>query len=249
MSTQSVALVTGATSGIGAATAKAYAAKGYAVVVSGRREDRGQAVVDDIIANGGTAHFIQADVSDEAQATALVAATVEKYGRLDTAFNNAGIEGDLWTPLHETTRENYDNVFNINVWGIVATMKAEITYMSQNGGGSIVNNASVAGLNGFGGMSVYTASKHAVVGFTKNGALEYAQAGIRVNAVAPGPVQTDMYDRFATGELKEQINAMVPMGRPGTPEEIASAVLWLSDPANSYTTGQTVAIDGGYVTQ
>lgn len=247
MSDSNVALVTGATSGIGADSARALAAAGYRVVVAGRRADKGQAVVDSITATGGTASFIAADVSDDSSVEALVAKTVDTYGRLDVAFNNAGIEGDLFVPSHEQTRANFEQVFNVNVWGVLKSMEAEIPAMLANGGGAIVNNASIAGLVGFPGMSVYSASKYAVVGLTKNAALEYAGQGIRVNAVAPGPIETEMFDRFANDEFKAGLEQMIPMGRAGTGSEVASAVTWLLDPTNSYTTGQVVAVDGGYV--
>ena len=244
-----VALVTGATSGIGEATAKAYAAAGAKVVVSGRRAEKGQGVVDAITSAGGTATFIQADTSDEAQVKQLVEQTVATYGGLNVAFNNAGVEGDVMIPSTEQTRENFAHVMDINVWGVLAAMKHEIPAIIASGGGSVVNNASVAGLVGFNAMSTYSASKHAVAGLSKVAALEFAQAGVRVNAVAPGPVETDMYDRFANDEIKEMIKAVVPMGRAGSSDEIASGVLWLTHPSNSYTTGQVLAIDGGFVTQ
>ena len=249
MSESKVVLVTGATSGIGAATAEAFAAAGNRVVLSGRRADKGEELVAKIRAAGGEATFVQADVSDPEQIKSLVGRTLETYGRLDVAFNNAGVEGDSFVPTADQTAENYRQVFDINVEGVLNSMKAQIPAMLESGGGAIVNNASIAGLLGFNGMSVYAASKHAVVGLTRNAALEYAQAGIRVNAVAPGPIETEMYDRFADEAVREQVNAMVPMGRSGQPEEIASAVLWLADPKNSYTTGQVIAVDGGFTSQ
>jgi len=249
MSTSNVILVTGATSGIGAATAKAFAAGGHRVVLAGRRADKGRAVVDEIHAAGGEASFFSADVSKPGEIQSLVENAIGTYGRLDAAFNNAGVEGDAFVPVHEQSAENFRQVFDVNVEAVLNCMKAEIGAMLKTGGGAIVNNASIAGLLGFNGMSVYTASKHAVVGLTRNAALEYAQQGIRVNAVAPGPIETEMYDRFANDEVREQINMMVPMGRAGQPEEIASAVMWLADPANSYTTGQVIAVDGGFTTQ
>lgn len=249
MNTSLVSLVTGATSGIGEATARAFARRGDRVVLAGRRFDAGEAVAGSIRDAGGEAVFVQTDVSDPAQVRALVGRAVEVYGGLDVAFNNAGIEGDVFTPTHEQTLDNYQQVFDVNVRGVLDSMRAQIPAMLERGGGVIVNNASIAGLVGFGGMSVYSTSKHAVVGLTRNAALDYAQQGIRVNAVAPGPIETEMYTRFATPEVAEQIAQMVPMGRAGKPEEIASAVLWLTDPANTYTTGQTIAVDGGFTTQ
>ncbi len=249
MSESNVILVTGATSGIGAATAKAFAAAGHRVVLAGRRADKGLAVVDAIRAEGGEATFFPADVSNPEEVQSLVDKTLETYGRLDAAFNNAGVEGDTLVPFHEQSAENYRHVFDVNVEAVLNCMKAQVPAMLQSGGGAIVNNASIAGLVGFNGMSVYGASKHAVIGLTRNAALEYAQQGIRVNAVAPGPIETEMYDRFANDEVREQINTMVPMGRSGTAEEVASAVVWLADPANSYTTGQVIAVDGGFTAQ
>jgi NAD(P)-dependent dehydrogenase (short-subunit alcohol dehydrogenase family) len=249
MKNSNVALVTGATSGIGAATAKAFAAAGYRVALAGRRADKGQAMADEITRAGGKAAFFTTDVSDPDQVRSLVGKTLETFGRLDAAFNNAGIEGDVFVPVHQQRPENFKQVFTVNVEAVLNSMKAEIAAMLEHGGGAIVNNASVAGLVGFNGMSVYTASKHAVVGFSRAAALEYAPQGIRINAVAPGPIETEMFERFANTEVRAQVEKMVPMGRMGRPEEIASAVLWLVDPQNSYTTGQVIAVDGGFTAQ
>lgn len=250
LSESPVALVTGATSGIGRATALAFGRAGYRVALAGRRADRGEALAREIAAAGGEASFFPTDVSDPAQLRGLVESTVGRYGRLDVAFNNAGVEGDVFVPLHEQAPENYARVFDVNVRAVLEAMQAEIPAMIASGGGAIVNTTSVAGVIGFPGMSVYTASKHAVSGFTRAAALEYAGQGVRVNAVAPGPIETEMYDRFAADEeTRAQIRTMVPMGRAGTPEEIAHAVLWLADPLNTYTTGQVVAVDGGMTAQ
>lgn len=249
MSASQVVLVTGGTSGIGEATARAFASKGHKVVLVGRRAEKGEAVATSIREAGGEATFIAADLSQEGQAQRVVDETIEKYGRLDVAFNNAGVEGDAFVPTHEQTSENYRRVFDVNVESVLDSMKAQIPAMLEKGGGAIVNNASIAGLLGFNGMSVYAASKHAVVGLTRNAALEYAPHGLRVNAVAPGPIETEMYDRFANDDVRAQINTMVPMGRAGRPEEIASAVLWLCDADNTYTTGQVIAVDGGFTAQ
>jgi NAD(P)-dependent dehydrogenase (short-subunit alcohol dehydrogenase family) len=249
MTEHHVALVTGATSGIGAATAKALGAADYRVVLAGRRADKGRAIVQEIQRAGGQAAFFATDVSEPDAVRSLVGKTLETFGRLDAAFNNAGIEGDLFVPVHQQTPDNVRRVFDVNVEAVLNCMKAEIAAMLEHGGGAIVNNASVAGVVGFPGMSVYTASKHAVVGFSRGAALEYAKQGIRVNAVAPGPIETEMFERFANDEVRAQIQATVPMGRMGRPDEIASAVLWLVDPRNSYTTGQVIAVDGGFTAQ
>ena len=245
-----VILISGATSGIGAATALAFGKQNYQVVVSGRRQDKGQAVVDAIHETGGEATFIACDVSEPAQIEALVRQTIDTYGRLDVAFNNAGIEGDAFVPTHEQNIDNYTRVFDVNVRGVLLSMKAQIPAMLSNGGGAIINNASIAGLIGFQGMSIYSASKHAVIGLTKTAALEYAGQGIRINAVAPGAVVTEMFERFAADEeVQNMVEASHPIGRAGTAEEIASAVLWLADANNSFTTGQTIPVDGGFTAQ
>ena len=247
-----VALVTGATSGIGRTTAIAFAREGAQVVVSGRREKEGDEVVSLIKENGGEATFLKTDMAKEADVVALVAKTLSTYGRLDAAFNNAGIEGEIGKQTHEQSVENYREVIDINVLGVLLSMKHEILAMQKNGGGAIVNNSSVAGLIGFPGMGVYVASKHAVIGLTKSAALEYATQGIRVNAVSPGGIETPMFDRFTGGngtDLHHQIEALHPIGRAGQPEEIAEAVLWLCSERASFVTGQSLAVDGGWTAQ
>jgi NAD(P)-dependent dehydrogenase (short-subunit alcohol dehydrogenase family) len=245
-----VALITGGTSGIGRATAVAFAREGAKVVVTGRREREGQETVDLIKKAGGQAIFLKTDVAEEADVKAMVEKTVATYGHLDYAFNNAGIE-QLPTPLLEQTEEAFDQIININVKGVWLSMKHEIPQMLKNGGGAIVNMASVAGLIGFPGIPIYIASKHAVLGLTKSVALEYAKSGIRINAVSPAAIETDMVDRFVgkEGDARQQLASMHPMGRMGKPEEIADAVIYLCSDRASFVTGQSLALDGGFTTQ
>ena len=248
--TGKVVLVTGGTSGIGKATALAFAKEGAKVVLSGRREKEGAAVVKEITSAGGTAHFVPADVAKEADVKRLVDETVAKFGRLDVAFNNAGVE--LMGPLTEVKEDDYRRVFDINVWGVIASMKYEIPAMLKTGGGAIINTSSVAGHVGMGGAGVYVATKHAVEGLTKTAALEFAKQGIRVTAVAPAAIETDMIDRFAGPEGSESrkgLEAMHPVGRMGQVEEIAAAVLYLASDAAKFTTGISLPVDGGMLAQ
>jgi NAD(P)-dependent dehydrogenase (short-subunit alcohol dehydrogenase family) len=244
-----VVLITGATSGIGKTSALAFAKAGAKVVVSGRRETEGFAVVAEIKAAGGEATFVKADVAVDDEVKALVAATLETYGRLDVAFNNAGVE---WGgPTTEATEADFRHTFNINVWGVAASMKYEIPAMLKSGGGSIINTSSVAGHIGMPGASLYVASKHAVEGLTKTVALEYAKQGIRVNAVAPAAIETDMIDRFVgkEGDQRNYLAGVHPIGRMGKPLEIANAVLFLASEEASFITGTSLAVDGGWLAQ
>jgi len=223
-----IALVTGGTSGIGSATAIAFAREGAKVVFSGRRITEGNEVVSLIKTNGGEGTLVRADVSSEADVSALVAKTLSAYGHLDTAFNNAGIEGNVGKQTHEQAVENYRAVMDINLLGVLLAMKHGVSPLLKNGGGAIVNNSPVGGLVGFPGVGVYVASKHAVIGLTRTAALEYATQGIRVNAVSPGCIETPMFDRFTAtigSDAHDQMAAMHPIGRTGRPEEIAEAVL------------------------
>ena len=244
-----VALVTGGTSGIGKTTAIEFARAGAKVVLTGRREKEGAQVVDEIRKLGGDGAFVRADVAKDADVKAMVDFAVGKYGRLDIAFNNAGVE---WTgPLDQATEAEYRRVFDINVWGVLNSMRHEIPVMLKNGGGAIVNNSSVAGHVGLGQVSVYIASKHAVEGLTKSVALEFAKQNIRINAVAPGVIATDMLDRFAgkESEMRDSLTSIIPVGRIGAGEEIAAAVLYLSSDDAKFTTGTSLVVDGGYVAQ
>ena len=242
--TDKVVLVTGGTTGIGRATAAAFAREGAKVVISGRREKEGQEAARAIRAEGGEIHFVQADVSREDDVKRMVAETVQKYGRLDIAFNNAGVE-QAPTSIVDQTEADYDLVMDVNVKGVFFSLKHEIPAILKSGGGSIVNTTSVAGLVNLAGVPAYVASKHAVIGLTKSAAIEFAKQNIRVNAVAPAAIETPMIDRFLEHIPREAMNAMHPIGRLGKPDEIASGVLWLSDPTASFVTGHTLTIDGG----
>jgi NAD(P)-dependent dehydrogenase (short-subunit alcohol dehydrogenase family) len=243
-----VVLITGSTYGIGKATAIAFALRGAKVVLSDYIADIDTEKI--IQENGGEAIFVPCDVSKEEDIKNLVAKAVEKYGRLDFAFNNAGIEGNA-APVTDCDLNNWDNTININLKGVWLCMKYQIPEMLKSGGGSIVNNASIAGLVGFSGVPAYVASKHGVVGLTKNAALDYAKQGIRVNAVCPGVIQTPMIDRFTHGD-ESALNLLKqgkPMGRLGVPEEIAETVVFLCSDGASFITGQAIAVDGGWTTQ
>ena len=241
-----VALVTGGTSGIGRATAVAFGEAGAKVVLSGRREAEGEETAALIRDTGAECLFVRSDVSDEAEVQALVEKTIATYGRLDCAFNNAGIEPSL-KPLHEQSIEDFDKLMSINVRGLFLCMKYEIQQMLNQGSGVIINNSSMGGLIAFPGVSPYVASKHAVMGLTRSAALDYAKQDIRINAVNPGLIATAMIDRLSSGSTDtDDFASMVPMGRMGQAAEIAQAVVFLCSDAASYITGQPLVIDGGF---
>ena len=241
-----VALVTGGTTGIGRDTAVLFAKAGAKVVVSGRRETEGKETSNLIRAAGGDGLFVKSDVSKPSDVRSLVQKTVEKFGRLDIAFNNAGIEGK-WVPLIEQSDEDWDAVIGINLKGTWLCLKYEIQQMLKQGsGGTIVNMSSVAGLMGAAGAGVYCASKHGVIGLTRTAALEYARSGIRINAVCPAVIETAMADRaFADPEANKRVLALHPIGRFGKPMEVAEAVLWLCSSKSSFMTGHYIVLDGG----
>ena len=249
-----IALVTGGSSGIGRASALAFGREGATVVVADVDVKGGEETGRMIQAAGATATFVRTDVSKASEVEALVQRAVETYGRLDCAFNNAGIQGHS-TPTAECSEDNWDRIIAINLTGVWLCMKHELRHMLKQGGGAILNTASNFGLVGSNGMPAYTASKHGVVGLTKSAALEYAKAGIRVNAVCPGPVDTPLFYELVRHrpEQRDQIVGAIlaqePMGRLGRPEEIAEAVVWLCSDAASFVTGAAVSVDGGYVTQ
>jgi NAD(P)-dependent dehydrogenase (short-subunit alcohol dehydrogenase family) len=241
-----VALVTGGTSGIGKATALAMGVAGAKVVFSGRREPEGEDIANLIRNSGAECLFVRSDVASETDVRSLIQKTVESYGRLDIAFNNAGLEGSL-KPLHAQSIEDFDLLMAINVRGMFLCMKYEIQQMLTQGSGVIINNSSTVGLVGAALGSPYVASKHAVMGLTRSAALDYAKQGIRINAVNPGVIATAMIDRVITqGITPEKLASMVPMSRVGQAEEIAETVVFLCSDAASYITGQSLVVDGGY---
>lgn len=245
-----VALITGGGSGIGRATAQVFAREGAKVVVADVVVEGGEETVRLITAAGGEATFVKADVAQTADVEAMVKKAVDTYGRLDCAFNNAGIEGVI-QPTVEYGEAHWDRVLAINLKGVWLCMKYELQQMLKQGSGAIVNTASVAGLVGLPGFSAYVAAKHGVNGLTKTAALEYAKAGIRVNAVCPGVIHTPMLERAmrSTPGAEEQYVAMEPIGRMAAPEEVGEAVVWLCSDAASFVTGLPMAVDGGWVAQ
>jgi NAD(P)-dependent dehydrogenase (short-subunit alcohol dehydrogenase family) len=245
-----VALVTGAASGLGLATAKAFAEAGASVVLADWDEKEVQAAAKGLADEGRRALAVRCDVSDDAQVEAMVHQTVAAFGRLDAAYNNAGIQNVL-AETADSPRDDYDRVMGVNLRGVWSCMKFELQKMREQGSGAIVNCSSLGGLVGGNQRGTYHAAKHGVIGFTKSAALEYATRGIRVNAVCPGMIHTPMLDKMIAegqgAELNAMLKTLVPMGRMGRPEEIADAVLWLCSSAASYVTGQSISVDGGYV--
>lgn len=243
-------LITGGAFGIGRATARACARAGATVVLSDVSDDEGERVAEEIRAAGNRADYVHADVCRESDVRALVEQTVSEHGALDCAFNNAGIEG-VAAPLAEATEEIWDRVLQVNLKGVWRCMQHEIRQMMRQKHGAIVNASSVMGMVACHDNPAYAASKHGVVGLTRSAALDYAAAGIRVNAVAPGYIRTPMLDRlFALHpDLEESAIQRHPIGRLGTPEEIAQAVMWLCSDAASFVTGQVLPVDGGYLAQ
>ena len=242
-----VAVLTGATTGIGKATAEILARRGASVVISGRREELGRKAVTDIRAAGGEATFVAADVNKAADVRQLIEATVKKYGRLDMAVNNAGISNET-VKLGDSDPEKFQKMLQTNVMGVYLCMKYELLQMLEDGGGSIVNLASIAGLNGIPYVGPYCATKHAVVGLTKAGALDYATQNIRINAVAPGTTNTEIISgSIALGQYDyPTVSAMQPMNRMGKSEEIASGIAWLLSDEASFVTGHVLNVDGGF---
>jgi NAD(P)-dependent dehydrogenase (short-subunit alcohol dehydrogenase family) len=247
-----VALITGGASGIGRATALTFAREGAKLIIADMNKEGGHQTVHMITENGGEAIFVQTDVTQATAVEALISKAVETYGRLDCAHNNAGIAGRIRAPLHECPEDVWDQVLDINLKGVWLCMKYEIRHMLTQGGGTIVNTASIMGLVGsWSGTAAYNASKHGVAGLTKTASLEYAKAGIRVNAGCPGYIRTPLIEHalLSRPEMEEQILVRHPVGRMGRPEEIAEAVMWLCSDAASFVTGHTMTVDGGYVAQ
>ena len=245
--TDKVVLVTGGGSGIGRATALKFSSEGASVVIGNRNEKAGQETVELIKQAGGKASFCKTDVTKLENVQNLIKYTVDTYGGLHAAYNNAGVE-DPQAMTPEQEEDTFNLVMDVNVKGVWYSMKCEIEYMLANGGGAIVNTSSIAGVIGFPGHAPYTASKHAVLGLTKTAALEYATQGIRINAVCPGAIETPMLKDFTKGDAAtlEYMKSLHPIGRLGKPEEIADAVVWLCSHEASFVLGQGITVDGGF---
>ena len=250
MKQQKVAIITGGNSGIGRATAVALARQGVNITIAACRPKEGEETVKLVKDAGSEGIFVKTDVTNEDDIRSLVERSTKKFGRLDYAFNNAGIEESM-TPLVDQRSDIFDQIINVNVKGVWLSMKYEIPEMIKSGGGAIVNMSSVAGVMGFPQMPIYIASKHAVLGLTKSAALEYARSGIRINAVAPGAVNTDMAKRVVEGnpQLSQTLTSMHPIGRTAEPEEIADVVSWLLSDKSTFVLGHTLLADGGIVSR
>ena len=244
------ALVTGGSSGIGRATAIMFASRSASVVIASRSEHESAKTIESILATGGKAKFIKTDVTSEPQVEALIASIASEFGNLDYAFNNAGAQ-PVPSATTDQTEEDWDKMLAVNLKGTWLCMKHELRHMLKQGHGSIVNNASISGLVGIATWPAQCASKHGVVGLTRAVAIEYAKSGIRVNVVCPGAIETPMLHGLTGGnpEFEQAVAAAEPMGRVGTPEEVAEAVIWLSSDASSFVTGHALAVDGGWVAQ